>query len=128
MIIYLDGKLLSRSSGNNPEGQRATSTLPYSALLQMGFTKPSQLPDCWCALTAPFHPYRLRGGFLFYGTFPGVAPAGRYPASCPAKLGLSSDLAARDHLSCSRIAVYHGEMGNSTIIYRRRYHVQSDLR
>lgn len=41
MIIYLDRKLLSCSSGNNPEGQRATSTLPYSALLQMGFTKPA---------------------------------------------------------------------------------------
>ncbi len=41
MIIYLDRKLLSCSSGNNPEGQRATSSLPYSALLQMGFTKPA---------------------------------------------------------------------------------------
>ena len=43
-----------------PEGQRATSTLPYSALLRMGFTKPSELPRCWCALTAPFHPYRQK--------------------------------------------------------------------
>ncbi len=57
---------------------------PYSVLLPVGFTVPPPLPEARCALTAPFHPYppgRSRGGrFAFCGTFPGVAPAGHYPA------------------------------------------------
>ena len=57
---------------------------PYSVLLPVGFAMPSPLPDPRCALTAPFHPClpsRRRGGrFVLCGTFPGVAPAGRYPA------------------------------------------------
>jgi len=60
---------------------------PYSVLLPVGFAVPSLLPKTRCALTAPFHPYprrrlRLRGRFAFCGTFPGVAPAGGYPAPC----------------------------------------------
>ena len=56
---------------------------PYSVLLPVGFTLPPPLPGARCALTAPFHPCpraalrRLRGRFVFCGTFPGVAPAGR---------------------------------------------------
>src|SRR2546429_6996081 len=46
---------------------------------------PFPLPDTRCALTAPFHPYPPNpegegGRFVLCGTFPGVAPAGRYPA------------------------------------------------
>ena len=36
-------KIASLLKRLNPEGQRATSTLPYSVLLQMGFTKPISL-------------------------------------------------------------------------------------
>jgi len=59
---------------------------PYSVLLPVGFAMPSPLPETRCALTAPFHPCpaKLRrseaGRFVLCGTFPGVAPAGRYPA------------------------------------------------
>ena len=58
---------------------------PYSVLLPVGFTMPAPLPDPRCALTAPFHPYPAKpegeaGRFVLCGTFPGVAPAGRYPA------------------------------------------------
>jgi len=35
-------------------------------------------------------------------TFPGVAPAGRYPAPCPVELGLSSHLAARGRPAASQ--------------------------
>ena len=35
---------------------------PYSVLLPVGFTMPAPLPGPRCALTAPFHPYFLRGG------------------------------------------------------------------
>ncbi len=54
---------------------------PYLVLLLVGFTMPLPLPDARCALTAPFHPY-LPGGrrSALCGTFPRVAPAGRYPA------------------------------------------------
>src|SRR6478609_6402149 len=57
---------------------------PYSVLLPVWFAMPFPLPDTRCALTAPFHPCcpSLSGGerFVLCGTFPGVAPAGRYPA------------------------------------------------
>src|SRR5215472_65502 len=69
----------------------ATPRRPYSVLLPVGFAVPPALPQARCALTAPFHPYRgpsaLGRGrewaprrFVFCGTFPGVTPAGRYPA------------------------------------------------
>ncbi len=58
---------------------------PYSVLLPVGFTMPTPLPAPRCALTAPFHPYPAKPEgkarrFVLCGTFPGVAPAGRYPA------------------------------------------------
>ncbi len=57
---------------------------PYSVLLPVGFTMPVPLPEPRCALTAPFHPccppFREEKRFILCGTFPGVAPAGRYPA------------------------------------------------
>jgi len=62
---------------------------PYLVLLPVGFALPPPLPAARCALTAPFHPCRpiaaqaARGlAVCFCGTFPGVAPAGRYPAPC----------------------------------------------
>ena len=76
-----------------PEGRRATLALPYLVLLHVGFTQANRSPGCWCALTAPFHPYRSEiGGLNFYGTVPKVTLAGRYPAHCPVELGLSSSI------------------------------------
>src|SRR5579872_3794467 len=60
----------------------------YLVLLQVGFALPPPLPAVRCALTAPFHPClrsarRQPGSAVcFCGTFPRVAPAGRYPAPC----------------------------------------------
>jgi hypothetical protein len=47
-----------------------------------GLALPQPLPATRCALTAPFHPCcgQVRERFNFCGTFPGVAPAGCYPA------------------------------------------------
>src|SRR3981189_1640269 len=59
---------------------------PYSVLLPVGFAVPPALPQARCALAAPFHPCRTptrRMGArrsVFCGTFPRLAPAGRYPA------------------------------------------------
>ncbi len=57
---------------------------PYSVLLPVGFTLPLPLLVARWALTPPFHPCRtLRARrFVFCCTFPGVAPAGCYPAPC----------------------------------------------
>ena len=67
--------------------RQSVSCRPYSVLLPVGFAMPPTLPPARCALTAPFHPCRGRrcnvqhaGRFVFCGTVPGVAPAGRYPA------------------------------------------------
>lgn len=69
-------------SGNGPRG---ITCRPYSILLLAGFAMPSALPQPRCALAAPFHPCRRPSGrwrSAFCGTFPGVTPAGRYPAPC----------------------------------------------
>ena len=55
---------------------------PYSALLRVGLAVPSLLPGPRWALAPPFHhhPRTRRRLSLLCGAFPGVAPAGRYPA------------------------------------------------
>jgi glyoxylase-like metal-dependent hydrolase (beta-lactamase superfamily II) len=54
---------------------------PYSALLRVGLAVPVLLPVPRWALTPPFHPYLCeQRRSLLCGAFPGVAPAGRYPA------------------------------------------------
>ena len=54
---------------------------PYSVLLPVGFAMPFPLPATRWALTPPFRPYRTEARRIaFCGTFPGVAPAGHYPA------------------------------------------------
>ena len=105
---------------------------PYLVLLPVRFTLPPMLPPARCALTTPFHPYPqkyrsdpARGGrFAFCGTFPGVTPAGCYPAPCfrGARTFLSPSLKSRraairpsggkDYTSvnCGRIENSHGSI------------------
>lgn len=68
--------------------------LPPICLAPGGVYLASRSPGCWCALTAPLHPYptplKASGGLHFCGTFLGVASTGCYPAPCPVELGLSS--------------------------------------
>jgi len=86
MTIHLEPPLPEAS--RDLPGQWAEKTLgrspyhPYSVLLPVGFAVPQPLPATRCALTAPFHPCcgQVRERFNFCGTFPGVAPAGCYPA------------------------------------------------
>lgn len=54
-------------------------TFLYLVLLQVGFTLPLLLPEARCALTAPFHPYRLdkqAGGLLSVALAVGSRPPG----------------------------------------------------
>src|SRR5690606_9672631 len=75
--------------------ERATPR-PCLALLQVGFAVPLLLPEARCALTAPFHPclypQRTTGHrrSTLCCTFRRLTTPGRYPAPCPAELGLSS--------------------------------------
>ncbi len=89
MAIHL-GRSLPNASCDLPERRAQQTGLSgkpdarsYMVLLPVGFTLPPPLPKTRCALTAPFHPCPLKSGrFAFCGTFPGVAPAGGYPAPC----------------------------------------------
>lgn len=87
------GRVLPPASSDLPGRQLENSLFapanrakgrPYLVLLQVGFVLPLPLPAARCALTAPFHPYRRQSTrrFVFCDTFPGVAPAGSYPAPC----------------------------------------------
>jgi len=100
MAIHL-GRSSPNASRDRPERRRGrparqpgnaeSACRSYLVLLPVGFSLPPPLPAARCALTAPFHPCRpcdpTKGPtwarrYVFCGTFPGVAPAGRYPAPC----------------------------------------------
>ena len=76
--------------------KKAIELPAYLVLLRVGFTMRFELPQTRCALTAPFHPYRLLRGRRYIlcctgrpDAFTSIRP-GRYPAHCPAEFGLSS--------------------------------------
>ena len=97
-IIYLGRRLLMRLKRPYPGAERAVPSLLYSVLLRTGFTGPAsrlaagellpRLSTLACAVWRP-------SAVSFCGTFLGVASTGRYPAPCPAELGLSSGTAFR---------------------------------
>lgn len=64
--------------------KRQSICVPYSVLLPAGFTMRAASPKPRWALTPPFHPYPGSdpGRFTFCGTFPRLAPGGRYPPPC----------------------------------------------
>ena len=108
----------------NPEGSAGRFIPSLFGLAPSGVYLAGQSPDRWCALTAPFHPYRHKaGGSHFCGTFPEVTLAGRYPAFCPMELGLSSSAShgSRDYLSHSYSVVY--EALEATHLKNRQYSI-----
>jgi len=90
MIIYLVWQLPDSSSDATRKVQRAASSLPYLVLLRVGFTKPASHLTAGALLPHRSILTGKTGGLHFYGTFPKVTLAGRYPAPCPMELGLSS--------------------------------------
>jgi hypothetical protein len=71
----------TRAAGRKKPRWPKPTCCPYSVLLPVGFAVPLLLPVARCALAAPFHPCRCKHRrSVLCGTFPGVAPAGRYPA------------------------------------------------
>ncbi len=78
-------------------GARAGSprTLPVWPCSGWGLPSRAGHPARWWSLTPPFHPcpgWSLDepGRSVLCGTFPRVAPGGRYPPPCPVESGLSS--------------------------------------
>jgi len=99
-IIHLVVESLPRS-GSLPESVGRTVLIPlreslfYLTLLRAGFAVPFPLPETRCALTAPFHPYRVpfkhrTRRYIFCGAFRRVTPPSRYEAHRPVEFGLSS--------------------------------------
>ena len=87
MAIHL-GRPSPDASRDLP-GQRRENALsgpkpacrPYLVLLPAGFTVPSPLPETRCALTAPFHPYRLAPAVCFLWHFPWGRPRRALPGA-----------------------------------------------
>ena len=82
--------------------------LSVRSCFEWGLHGPLLLPGERWSLTPPFHPYtyapvRRADAVYFCCTFPGVASARRYLASCPVKPGLSSSAAFR-HYSCGHLS------------------------
>jgi hypothetical protein len=82
-----------------PGGRRTGRPPPVRPCSRWGLPSHPGHPGCWCALTAPFHPYlcaparrpvRHRRSALCC-TFLRVAPTGCYPAPCPVESGRSSE-------------------------------------
>ena len=94
-IIHL-GQPSPTASSNLPGSPLGTGggPKPYSPIWscsRRGLPCRELLPVARCALTAPFHPYRLGSRrYIFCGTFHGLTPPRRYLAPCPKEPGLSS--------------------------------------
>ena len=104
--IYLGCQLPGTSSDLYPRDSAGNFISLLFSLASGGVCLASRSPGCWCALTAPLHPYLLSEAVYFCGTFLKVAPTGYYPAPCPAKLGLSSKALAPPRLPSLLIIIF----------------------
>lgn len=124
MVIYLGRQLPDGSSDTT----RKVSGPPHSFPIRScsGWGLPSQ-PVAWLLVrsyrTVPSLPNaKAPGGLHFCGTFPEVALAGRYPAPCPAELGLSSNALRHSRPSFVLIAICRCQELYNTITLRLRQH------
>ena len=60
----LPGRLANRVSSLRRNACASRLIRPYLVLLRVGFAMQRSLLNARCALTAPFHPYLLRGGIF----------------------------------------------------------------
>jgi len=82
----------TRTAAQKPACKLSFACRPYSVLLPVGFTLPSPLPATRCALTTPFHPYRLKtdGGLLSVALSLGSPPPAINRHRVSVEPGLSS--------------------------------------
>ena len=60
----LPGRLANRAGSQHCDACASQYFRPYLVLLRVGFAMQRSLLNARCALTAPFHPYLLRGGIF----------------------------------------------------------------
>ena len=127
----------TRTSWQNGQCYKSYSEhVPIWSCSGWGLPWPALLPSPRCALTAPFHPYLHHGRrFVFCGTIPRVAPAGRYPASssCGARTFLSQRYADSSYpaiwpqcqwcLILTKKASWHATVYRKSQMIRRYQHL-----
>ena len=86
-VIYLGRLLPDVSSGSDCGTGKRPTVVPF-ALLPTGVYRANTSRCCWCALTAPLHPYLLAKCFIG-GMFLWHYPHDRSYWALPSKFGLS---------------------------------------
>jgi hypothetical protein len=89
-VIIYPGLPLPAASSDPPENVTGSHMVFDSVLLRMGFTYARSVASAAVVSYTALPPLPVLQAVYFCCTIPGVASAGRYPASCPAKPGLSS--------------------------------------
>lgn len=86
----------TRECGGTDRSAAPRRLLPAWPCSGWGLPSQASHPACWCAFTAPFHPYRARRTgrrprrSAFCCTCPGLATGRCYRPPCPVEPGLSS--------------------------------------
>ncbi len=90
MIIHLGYPLPNTSSGTHKRDRKKINPCP-STLLPVGVYRASTSRCCWCALTAPLHPYRFGNSLIAKtgGMFLWHCPHDYSHWGLPSKLDLS---------------------------------------
>ena len=98
-FIYYCSRLQSLAT---QPGRSAGSVIPpLFGLAANGVYLASLLPDCWCALTAPLHPYRITSAVIISVALALRSPSAvisRHPALCSPDFPLLVKTSS-DHLS-----------------------------
>jgi len=95
---HLSRRIVANALKRLLKARRAAYAFCY--LAPSGVYRTDKSPCRRCALTAPFHPYRINSAVYFCCTLLGVASTRCYLALCPSVLGLSSCNAC-DHFAAS---------------------------
>lgn len=89
-VIIYPGLPLPTASSDPPKSVTGSHIAFCSVLLRMGFTCARPVTSAAVVSYTAFPPLPAPQAVYLCCTVPGVASAGRYPASCPVKPGLSS--------------------------------------
>ena len=96
-IIYLGRRLPAGSSDSTRKVDGPPLSFPIWSCSMWGLPRPTGYPIAGALLPHLSTLTGKAGGINFYSTIPKVTLAGRYPAHCPAELGLSSCTAKAIH-------------------------------